>query len=261
MGFHLAELPSGETHPTAKNRVWGNFSARPEMSQENPSQSLKPRRKNRAVTTKKASGVLYYGYRYYDPVTGRWPSRDPIEEEGGVNLYGMVGNDAVGSWDYLGMTSYKKLERNFPTPTAYPTDINQAGNIWELIGGKVLSNAKSGVFCNSCSIRISHALNKSGVLIPFKRNETSSGKSPPKWWYIFRVQKMKDFLNENFGEPEIFTDESTFKRCAKKGILIMDISGWADATGHATLWNRKETIDNTDHYFKNTDKFSIWDLK
>ena len=24
----------------------------------------------------------YYGYRYYDPVTGRWPSRDPIGEAG-----------------------------------------------------------------------------------------------------------------------------------------------------------------------------------
>jgi hypothetical protein len=23
---------------------------------------------------------------YYDPVTGRWPSRDPIGERGGVNL-------------------------------------------------------------------------------------------------------------------------------------------------------------------------------
>jgi RHS repeat-associated protein len=25
---------------------------------------------------------LYYGYRYYNPSTGRWPSRDPIEEPG-----------------------------------------------------------------------------------------------------------------------------------------------------------------------------------
>lgn len=47
---------------------------------------------------------LEYGYRYYDPVTGRWPSRDPIGENGGINLYGMVGNDAVGRWDYLGLT-------------------------------------------------------------------------------------------------------------------------------------------------------------
>jgi integrase/recombinase XerD len=48
------------------------------------------------------AGVAYYGYRYYDPVTGRWPSRDPIEEEGGINLYGFVGNNGVGRWDYLG---------------------------------------------------------------------------------------------------------------------------------------------------------------
>ena len=51
------------------------------------------------------SGLYYYGYRYYDPVTGRWPSRDPIEEEGGVNLYGFIRNRFTG-WDYLGLTDY-----------------------------------------------------------------------------------------------------------------------------------------------------------
>jgi RHS repeat-associated protein len=49
------------------------------------------------------ASVAYYGYRYYDPITGRWPSRDPIEEEGGLNLYGFVGNDGVGYWDLLGL--------------------------------------------------------------------------------------------------------------------------------------------------------------
>ena len=48
------------------------------------------------------SGLYYYGYRYYDPVTGRWPSRDPIGERGGINLYGMVGNNSIGKIDYLG---------------------------------------------------------------------------------------------------------------------------------------------------------------
>jgi RHS repeat-associated protein len=48
------------------------------------------------------TGWYYYGYRYYDPVTGRWPSRDPIEEEGGINLYGFVGNDGVNWVDILG---------------------------------------------------------------------------------------------------------------------------------------------------------------
>jgi RHS repeat-associated protein len=49
------------------------------------------------------TGLYYYGYRWYDPVTGRWPSRDPIEESGGVNLYGFVGNDGVGHFDLLGL--------------------------------------------------------------------------------------------------------------------------------------------------------------
>jgi RHS repeat-associated protein len=47
--------------------------------------------------------VAWYGYRWYDPVTGRWPSRDPIEEEGGMNLYGFVSNDGVANIDILGM--------------------------------------------------------------------------------------------------------------------------------------------------------------
>ncbi len=41
-------------------------------------------------------------YRPYDPELGRWPSRDPIGEEGGLNLYGFVGNDGVNKSDYLG---------------------------------------------------------------------------------------------------------------------------------------------------------------
>ena len=29
------------------------------------------------------TGLYYYGYRYYDPVTGRWPAGDPIGKRGG----------------------------------------------------------------------------------------------------------------------------------------------------------------------------------
>ncbi|HEY8962525.1 MAG TPA: RHS repeat-associated core domain-containing protein [Luteolibacter sp.] len=49
------------------------------------------------------SGLYYYGYRYYDPVTGRWLNRDPLEEEGGMNLFGFVRNDAVNQADVLGL--------------------------------------------------------------------------------------------------------------------------------------------------------------
>jgi uncharacterized protein RhaS with RHS repeats len=51
--------------------------------------------------------MRYYGFRYYNPNTGRWPNRDPIGEKGGKNLYGMVGNDPVNKIDFLGL---KKCE-------------------------------------------------------------------------------------------------------------------------------------------------------
>ena len=44
-----------------------------------------------------------YGYRYYDPQHGRWISRDPIEENGGVNLYGMVNNSGIQYVDGFGL--------------------------------------------------------------------------------------------------------------------------------------------------------------
>lgn len=52
----------------------------------------------------------YYGYRYYSPWMRRWPSRDPIGERGGLNLYAMVGNDAVNRVDVLG--KYARVKCN-----------------------------------------------------------------------------------------------------------------------------------------------------
>src|SRR5205085_4872152 len=51
----------------------------------------------------KETGLIYYGLRYYNPQSGRWISRDPSQEDGGVNLYGFVGNDGINGVDYLGL--------------------------------------------------------------------------------------------------------------------------------------------------------------
>jgi hypothetical protein len=47
--------------------------------------------------------LYYYGFRYYDPTAGRWPLRDPIREKGGLNLYGFLNNNAIRSYDFLGL--------------------------------------------------------------------------------------------------------------------------------------------------------------
>ena len=49
------------------------------------------------------NGLYYYGYRYYDPSTGRWLSRDPMREYGGCNIYSMLDNNAVNQNDILGL--------------------------------------------------------------------------------------------------------------------------------------------------------------
>ncbi|MCR5183976.1 MAG: RHS repeat-associated core domain-containing protein [Opitutales bacterium] len=41
-------------------------------------------------------GLVYYNYRHYSPYDGRFLSRDPIEEQGGWNLYAFVFNRTGG---------------------------------------------------------------------------------------------------------------------------------------------------------------------
>jgi len=47
-------------------------------------------------------GLQYYNYRHLNLLDGRWVNRDPIEEEGGVNLYELVANSPLGVLDCLG---------------------------------------------------------------------------------------------------------------------------------------------------------------
>ena len=48
------------------------------------------------------SGLYYYGYRFYSPNLQRWLNRDPIHEEGGINLYRLAENSAVNYIDPFG---------------------------------------------------------------------------------------------------------------------------------------------------------------
>jgi RHS repeat-associated protein len=61
--------------------------------------------------TDNLSQFVLYEYRAYSPGLGRWLSRDPIAEAGGVNLYGFLGNSPVARMDVLGLF--------------WPFDINQ----------------------------------------------------------------------------------------------------------------------------------------
>ncbi|WP_100103758.1 RHS repeat domain-containing protein [Candidatus Williamhamiltonella defendens] len=54
-----------------------------------------------------ATGLYYYGYRYYQPWVGRWLSADPANTVDGLNLYRMVENNPVIMQDEYGLASFK----------------------------------------------------------------------------------------------------------------------------------------------------------
>ena len=49
------------------------------------------------------SGLNLTLYRAYDSDLGRWPNHDPIQELGGLNLYGYVANNPINYYDPLGL--------------------------------------------------------------------------------------------------------------------------------------------------------------
>ena len=51
-----------------------------------------------------ATGLANFRARWYDPVTGRWLSKDPIGLNGGLNLYACCGNDSINLYDPFGFS-------------------------------------------------------------------------------------------------------------------------------------------------------------
>ena len=68
-----------------------------------------------------ARGCRHCGYK---PAMGRaiWLSRDPIEEKGGLNLYGYVGNNPINAIDKFGLSP---CSPDYPTADAAAKDAAQ----------------------------------------------------------------------------------------------------------------------------------------
>ncbi len=72
------------------------------------------------------SSLTLAPFRAYDAVMGRWISRDPIEESGGLNLYGYVGGNVAGAVDPLG--HIPDWFRNFANSTTKNPTVNNCVN-------------------------------------------------------------------------------------------------------------------------------------
>ena len=105
------------------------------------------------------TGFYYYGYRFYSPELMRWITRDPIGEEGGVNLYAMCDNAALYSIDAFGLSKYWDNYLRY--------GIYDSFKAWKTVGGNLYwLHLTDERYENSCALRVSRALVNSGESIP-----------------------------------------------------------------------------------------------
>lgn len=122
------------------------------------------------------------------------------------------------------------------------------------IGGKV----DAGWIKNTCTIRLSHAFNYSGHPIPrdYPGLHTVTGKDG--MFYAFRVREMRKYLEATFGPPRLHASgsESFMAVSNKRGIIMFDVRGWNDASGHFDVWNGKKARHKG--YFADAHAVLMW---
>jgi RHS repeat-associated protein len=103
----------------------------------------------------KDTKLIRFGYRDYDPQTGRWTAKDPIDFNGGdSNLYAYVGNDPVNYVDPEGLLKwYEDIALALPrVPQSVVDAVAGAGdNLSFGLGGMLRDVLGDGGKVNKCS--------------------------------------------------------------------------------------------------------------
>ena len=133
--------------------------------------------------------------------------------------------------------------------THYPTGTSQS--VKSKIGGGV----NMGWLTNTCVVRVSHCFNMASEPIPkgYPGLQTTYGKNGKR--YAFRVSEFKPFLESKYKAADI-TGDSARAFSGQQGIIMFDVDGWSDATGHFDLWNGSECRGS--NYFDKAHTVHLW---
>lgn len=86
------------------------------------------------------TGLSYYGYRFYSPDMGRWTTRDPLGESGGINLYAFVENNPLNWRDPWGLD----IDNSKGTDTVFYKDEDNI-DVQKVEPGKIFEGYHDGV--------------------------------------------------------------------------------------------------------------------
>jgi hypothetical protein len=158
----------------------------------------------------------------------------------------------------MAIPEFTALSRAYPDYWKYP----QPEAVRKMIGGE----ANDPDITNTCTIRLSHAMNSAGVAIPAVWQKITNRKGKNKQFYIIRVANFRGWMEFRFGKPDLDFQKKAGDRFDRssiqgfEGVIAFEI-GFSDATGHFDLWYRDkfshaETAGRD--YFASASRISLW---
>ena len=146
------------------------------------------------------TGLYNYTHRIY--YNGRWLNRDPIGEQGGENLYGMVRNDAVNQVDVLGFQVDSPTASAVANPALAPAVANALAERAAAMAIKKLTFIASVfvgnyIISSSSSLQVYNAIKKGGDCPCLNDNWSmaTQGKTKAKPYWSLAVYTASTYLD------------------------------------------------------------------
>lgn len=124
------------------------------------------------------------------------------------------------------------------------------------VKAKIGGNVNLGWVTNTCVIRLSYCFNKAQHAIPNGYAGLSTARGGDGLRYAYRVREFNTYLGTRYKAPEISGPSNAAAVAGKKGIIMFDVDGWSDATGHFDLWDGNSCAGSD--YFDKAQSVSLW---
>ena len=194
-----------------------------------------------------------------------------------------VSGDAVKTTIVARRPSWADMEKHYPAKNITADVLYD-----QMIGGRFKGANNVPAYKNTCAVRMSYALNRSGLPLGVAPSNDGSPTGGDGFRYWIRVSDLAPFLIKQFkGADEeltlpmipaaLYTDVEAMKEpyikrrrmaqawldtklAGKKGIVVFTVGGWSGATGHFTLWDGvKKTLAYANHYDNpETSSYYFW---
>ncbi|WP_165390871.1 T6SS effector amidase Tae4 family protein [Pseudoduganella lutea] len=169
-------------------------------------------------------------------------------------------------------------DSSIPTPLLYDSKIC----------GKFVKLYEHPAYLNTCAVRMSFALNRSGLKLGKSPSAGGSVQGGDGFLYWIRVTDLKvelanrfkgadeelnlpqipaSMLDDNAAMSKLFKERVAIakefiknKLARRSGIIVFDVSGWGDASGHFTLWDgvSEKLAYATDHDDSTANSYYFW---